>query len=97
MICPIDSQPCTGTMDRRCWDACARLDEIKRNTRPAMSELFATSSAKPKVEPPQDMRQAAVMMFQYFTALTDAGFTEAQAIQIISFAMKQEATDDDGG
>ena len=45
---------------------------------------------RPKVEPAQEVRQAAVLMFEYFTALTDAGFTERQALKIISYSMSED-------
>lgn len=107
MICPLDDGPCTGTHDRRCFEACERLATIKRNVRPAMEGLligqepsvagrdqvedlsgFPFPATRPKVEPPQEVRQAATMMFEYFTALTDAGFTEAQALKLIHMGMK---------
>lgn len=36
-----------------------------------------------KVEPTSDQRQAAIVAYQMFVALTDQGFTESQALQII--------------
>ncbi len=50
---------------------------------------------KPKVEPPQEMRQGATMMFQWFTALVDAGFTEGQALKIIALGMNGDDNADD--
>lgn len=38
---------------------------------------------KPKVEPTSEMRTAAFACYQTFIALTDGGFTEGQALQII--------------
>jgi hypothetical protein len=37
----------------------------------------------PKREPSADIRQAAIGLHEIFTALIDAGFTEAQALTIV--------------
>ena len=36
-----------------------------------------------KVEPPADMREMALIHFQMFRAYVDAGFSEAQALNLI--------------
>ena len=41
-----------------------------------------------KIEPPADMREAAIAAFQAFVALTDAGFTERQALMILAEQMR---------
>lgn len=38
---------------------------------------------QPKTEPNAELRQLASTMWQTFVALTDEGFTEGQALQII--------------
>lgn len=40
-----------------------------------------------KIEPSADLREAANYMRQWFIALTDQGFTEDQALRIISGAI----------
>ena len=103
MICPADGQPCTGDGSQRCRDECARNAAIRREVRPQVGELFGVAGrdqvpdpdeflhvTRPKVEPAQEVRQAAVLMFEYFTALTDAGFTERQALKIISYSMSED-------
>lgn len=37
-----------------------------------------------KVEPTSDQRQIALVMFQFYTALIDQGFAEAQAVLLVA-------------
>jgi hypothetical protein len=46
---------------------------------------------KIKVEPSQVIRQASTAMFEMFTGLIDAGFTETQALTIIGIMMRNAA------
>jgi hypothetical protein len=51
-----------------------------------------------KTEPNADLRQAAATMWQMYTALTDEGFSERQALEIMSNvlrgAFRNNTTDD---
>lgn len=40
-----------------------------------------------KTEPPADMRAAASGLWQMFVALTDQGFTEQQALQVVGHVL----------
>lgn len=42
---------------------------------------------RPKVEPTAEQRAAGVQMFGLHTAFLDAGFTEAQSLQLIGVAV----------
>lgn len=42
-----------------------------------------TDSSLPPIEPPADLRTGALIHRQMFIAYTDAGFTEAQAMDFI--------------
>lgn len=41
-------------------------------------------SPKPKVEPPSEIRQLAGMVFATYVAYTEAGFTDEQAMRLIT-------------
>ena len=37
-----------------------------------------------KIEPNADVRQVATLTFEWYTAFLDSGFTEAQAMELVS-------------
>lgn len=62
---------------------------------PSIEAMMASSRAK--VEPGQVARSAARAMFELFTAFTDEGFTERQALTMLGIMLKNADDDDDGG
>ena len=62
---------------------------------PMMQDLAHAPRAK--VEPGQVARSAAKAMFELFTAFTDEGFTEWQALTMLGIMLKNADDDDDGG
>jgi hypothetical protein len=52
---------------------------------------------RPKREPSADLRQAAAGMAELFTALSDEGFTEAQALTILGQVIASQTKPNDGG
>ena len=45
-----------------------------------------------KIEPRSDFRQAAQIAHELFVAMVDAGFTEAQAMQVVTAVLTRGTT-----
>lgn len=50
-----------------------------------------------KIEPHADMRQGATMLYQFYIALMDAGFSQSQAMELIKVQLSAAAQQNGNG